>query len=286
MSKKIFIYIFLILYLLWVLVPYYFLIIISLMTHSDLISMPPKLFITNIYLNRYIKLFTGQGEVHSLVPGIENVLPGFWNALGNSLIFSFSSVIINILFGSTISYSIARLHFMEKRLLSLVLLGQIVISIGLMIPLYIMLSNLKLINTWIGIILTNSSHLLPFTIWVLTNFFKEIPVEIEEAAIIDGCDKIRMLYTIILPLSGPGLIAVGISVFIYSWGNLMIPLILTSKKELTTLPLFIANLTGHYAKDFALMATIGSLTALPPVLLAFFLQKYMVKGLTAGAIKG
>ena len=136
------------------------------------------------------------------------------------------------------------------------------------------------------LILTYLSFALPFAIWLMAAFFETIPIELEDAALIDGCSRIRTLFSIILPISAPGLVSTALFIFLSAWDEFFFALIFTSTVAAKTVPVAIAEFTGRYVVDVGGMMTGGVLAAIPPVILSLIFSRYIVSGLTAGAVKG
>jgi multiple sugar transport system permease protein len=155
-----------------------------------------------------------------------------------------------------------------------------------MIPLYVVIRSLGQLNTLHAVILTETGFLLPYAIVILVPFFANIPADLEDAARIDGCTHFQAFRRIILPLSAPGLAACAVIMFIISWHELLIPLILNSRPEFMTLPVIVASLVGDVHVFFNLLMAICLLSLLPTVILVALLQRYVVEGLAAGAVKG
>jgi multiple sugar transport system permease protein len=143
-----------------------------------------------------------------------------------------------------------------------------------------------LLNTPYILIITYLSFALPFAIWLMASFFQTIPIELEDAARIDGCTRLQTLWRIIMPISAPGLVSTGLFVFLTAWDEFFFALIFTSTVAAKTVPVAIAEFTGRYVVDVGGMMTGGVLAAIPPVLLSLIFQRYIVRGLTAGAVKG
>jgi multiple sugar transport system permease protein len=159
-------------------------------------------------------------------------------------------------------------------------------AIVLMIPLYVVIRSLGQLNTLTGVIIAETGFLLPYAVLILAPYFDSIPTELEEAARLDGCTRFGAFLRIVLPLATPALAACGVIVFIISWHELLIPLILNTRPELMTLPVIIASLVGDVFVFFNLTMAICLLALLPTVVLVMLLQKYIVEGLTAGALRG
>jgi multiple sugar transport system permease protein len=158
--------------------------------------------------------------------------------------------------------------------------------IVLMIPLYIVVRSFGQLNSLGGVIVAETGFLLPYAILILAPYFDAIPSELEEAARIDGCSRLRAFVHIVLPLATPALAACGVIIFIASWHELLIPLILNARPDFMTLPVVIASLVGDVFVFFNLMMAICLLALAPTVILVALLQKYIVEGLAAGAVKG
>jgi len=159
-------------------------------------------------------------------------------------------------------------------------------EISLVIPLYIIAARLSILNKPIVLILTYLSFALPFTIWMLTTFFETVPEELEDAALIDGSSRLNTLFRVVIPVATPGIISTALFTFLLAWDEFFFALIFTSTVAAKTVPVAIAEFTGRYAVDITAMMTGGILAALPPVLLALVFQRFIVSGLSAGAVKG
>jgi multiple sugar transport system permease protein len=211
----------------------------------------------------------------------------FWRAFGNSTIVATSVTLLTLIFGSLSAYTVARLGYRWTVLLmQLNVVARFVPIIVLMIPLYVTFRGMELLNSLTGVIVALTGFLLPYAIVILAPYFATIPKELEDAARIDGCSRFQSFWRITLPLAAPGLAACGVIVFIISWHDLLIPLILNSKTEFMTLPVVIASLVGDVHVFFNLMMAICLLALLPTVVLVLLLQRFVVQGLSVGAVKG
>jgi multiple sugar transport system permease protein len=194
---------------------------------------------------------------------------------------------LTLAFGALSAYTVARLRFRWTLwLMQANVVARFVPIIVLMIPLYVMMRGAGLLNSLVGVILALTGFLLPYAILILAPYFQTIPAELDDAARIDGCSRFTAFLRITLPLSTPGLAACGVIMFIISWHELLIPLILNSKTEYMTLPVVIASLVGDVHVFFNLMMAICLLALLPSVILVLLLQKFVVQGLSLGAVKG
>lgn len=211
----------------------------------------------------------------------------FGRIFRNSLVIACSTTFINLVVGSLAAYAIARLPFRWTRgFMYANLASRMVPLMVLMIPLFLTLRRWGLLNSLAGIVITLAGFLLPYTIWILHSFFISLPHELEDAARIDGCTRFGSFVRIILPLSAPGLAAAGVIVFILSWNEFLIPYIVNTKPEVMPLTALLAVLAGERHVYYTLISATVLLGVLPSVLLALVLQKYVVRGLTAGALKG
>jgi multiple sugar transport system permease protein len=228
-----------------------------------------------------------KGHVFEQATYLPDNIKTFYAAFLNSLIVAVSVTLLTLCLGSLTAYTIARLRVpWTLWLLQVNIAARFVPIIVLMIPLYVMFRSNGLLNTLSGVIIAQTGFLLPYAILILAPYFETISSELEEAARIDGCSRFGAFLRIVLPLSTPGLSSCGAIVFIISWQDLLITLILNSRREFMTLPVVIASLVGDVHVFFNLMMAICLLALLPSVVLVMLLQKYVVQGLSAGAVKG
>jgi multiple sugar transport system permease protein len=159
-------------------------------------------------------------------------------------------------------------------------------EVSLILPLFIVASTLQLINKPIVLIIAYMSFALPYAIWMMAAFFQTVPVELEDAARIDGCNRLGILRWIVMPVAVPGLISTAMFTFLLAWDEFFYALIFTSTLAAKTAPVAIAEFIGRYAVNITGMMAGGVLAALPPVILGLIFQRYVVSGMTAGAVKG
>jgi multiple sugar transport system permease protein len=228
-----------------------------------------------------------KGRIFEQATYLPDNIKKFYRAFANSLIVASSVTLLTLLFGSLSAYTIARLRFRWTLfLLQANIVSRFVPAIVLMIPLYIVIRSFGQLNSLGGVIVAETGFLLPYAILILAPYFDAIPSELEEAARIDGCTRLRAFVHIVLPLATPALAACGVIMFIVSWHELLIPLILNARPDFMTLPVVIASLVGDLFVFFNLMMAICLLALAPTVILVALLQKYIVEGLAAGAVKG
>jgi multiple sugar transport system permease protein len=265
---------------LFIYLPVAWLIISSISTRSELLSTP---------IHWIPQQPTFQNYLNILLPGQDTseVAKTFRITLWNSLLVASSVTVIALTLGSLASYALVRLRFPFRQTMLIGILGtRMIPEISLVIPLYLFATRFGLFNSPLILIITYLSFALPFAIWLMAAFFNTIPVELEDAARIDGCNRIETLFRIILPISAPGLVSTGLFVFLTAWDEFFFALIMTSTVSAKTVPVAIAEFTGRYVVDVGGMMTGGVLAAIPPVILSLIFQRYIVSGLTAGAVKG
>jgi len=228
-----------------------------------------------------------KGRIYEQATYLPDNIKSFYTAFANSTIVAISVTFLTLLFGSLSAYTIARQRFRwTVFLLQANIVARFVPAIVLMIPLYVVMRSLGQLNSLSGVIIAETGFLLPYAILILAPYFDSIPKELEDAARIDGCTRFGAFLRIILPLSTPGLAACGVIMFIISWHELLIPLILNARPDFMTLPVVIASLVGDVHVFFNLMMAICLLALAPTVILVALLQKYVVQGLSIGAVKG
>ncbi|HEV8438052.1 MAG TPA: carbohydrate ABC transporter permease [Methylomirabilota bacterium] len=228
-----------------------------------------------------------RGPIFEQVSYLPASVARFPAAFLNSAIVGAGVTCLTLVVGSLSAYTIARLDLRWTRaLLQLSLASRMVPLIMLMVPLYVLFRQLGMLNSLAGVIIAEVGFLMPYAILILVPYFASLPAELEDAARIDGCTRFGAFLRVVLPLSTPGLAACGVIMFILSWHELLIPLILLNRPEFMTLPVILAGLVSDYFVFFTLMMAICLLGLAPTLVLVLALQKYVVRGLVAGAIKG
>lgn len=266
--------------LLFIYMPVFYLVVSSISTRSEILSVPIHWIPQNPTLKNYIDILT---------PGTatSEVSRTFKVTMRNSLLVASSVTVISLIVGSLAAYALSRIRMPARQTLLMGIMGtRMIPEVSLVIPLYILAARLNMINKPPVLILTYLSFALPFAIWLMAAFFETIPVELEDAALIDGCSRIRTLFSIILPISAPGLVSTALFIFLSAWDEFFFALIFTQTVAAKTVPVAIAEFTGRYVVDVGGMMTGGVLAAIPPVILSLIFSRYIVSGLTAGAVKG
>ncbi|MFE9690188.1 carbohydrate ABC transporter permease [Micromonospora sp. NPDC005806] len=261
-----------------ILAPFAWLLYSSFVDQTDLVSRPMRWLPEQVTLDRYREIFAGGGA---------SAGAAFRSAMVNSLLVAAGTVVISLAVGVLGGYALARLRFPLRRVTLLSFLVTYMLPpITLIIPLYLLMSRFGLLDTRTGLIIVYCSLATPFTLWNMSTFFASLPVELEEAARVDGCSRLGALVRVMLPLSKPGILATALYAFLLCWDEFLYSLIFTSTTQAKTVPVAIAEFTGRNAVDFGLIAAGGVLAALPPVVLAVMFQRYLISGLATGAVKG
>ena len=252
--------------------PFYWLINISLKTGNDLLS--SSLFPPNPTLDNYRSIFKN---------------PDFTKALRNSAVVALSTTVLALMVGSFCAYALARLKLRGKGvILAIVLTISTFPQIAIAAPLFKLWSDIGLFNTWLGLIIPYLTFALPLSVYILVSFFKEIPRDLEEAALVDGATHFQAFRKVVVPLAAPGLATAGILTFIGAWNEFLLAVTLTSSSKARTVPAAIAFFTGATEHEVAYgsISAASVVISVPLILLVLFFQKRIVAGLTAGAVKG
>lgn len=269
--------IFAILVLFVLLLPTYWMVQTSFRVGRDINTFPPVWFPKEATLSSYIKLF---GSPHE-----EASLP-FREYFRNSFLVALLSCFFSVMLGTLSGYAFSRFEFRGKRNFFLgVILMRAIPGLALGLPLLVLFKRVQLVNTLSGLILTYTMLNTPFVIWLMEGFFTDIPAELAEAALIDGCSRWQALWRVDVPLAAPGISASAIFSFLLSWNEFAIALILTRTPASRTLPVGLFDFVGEFFIDWGGMCAAGTIILVPVVVLTFFIQRWMVRGLTFGAIK-
>lgn len=260
--------------LLFLLFPLFWVLITSFKTNMEAYKFPPTLLPQAPTVQSYIGLFTKNNE--------------FFIYYKNNFIVAGGAALMTTLIAIMSGYALSRFHFKWNGwIVAAFTSAQMFPIISRLISLYKIMGDIHLINTRVGLVFAVGASMLPFTIMLMSSFYDGIPVELEEAAQIDGAGRFQILFRVVAPLIKPGMLAVGIYAFLLSWDDYLHASTLIQTDSLRTLSAGVAlRYLGELSYDWSLINTISIVGTLPMVLLFFFFQKYMVKGLVAGAVKG
>lgn len=267
-----------ILIMVWTLAPYAWMVISSLAFKADLLEIPAKLVPDRFTLDNYRDLF---GATEGASANAEL----FLSSLRNSAIIATGTTTLALTLGVFAAYAITRVNFPGRRqYLFGAMSVQMVPPIAIVIPMYVILRNLDLLDTYMGIVLVYMSLILPLAIWMLRSYFATIPRELEEAAMIDGATRVGALLRVTLPLAIPGVITVAVFAFVVAWNEYLYAFVLTNV-DAKTLPVLIGEFSTKLGLEHLKIAAAGVVASLPPLILAFAFQRYLIRGMTAGAVK-
>ncbi len=255
-----------------VLGPFYWIVTTSFKPGPDVVDPNPSLFPRQWVLDHYQRLLVGTK---------------YLSFLSNSVIVAVGSVSLTLVVACLAAYGLHRPPFPGKDLMSrLVLVTYLFPGMLLLIPLYQMFNNVGMINTLSSLVIVNVAFAAPLSTWLLASFFRFIPREVEESAMLDGASRTRVLTRVILPLLKPGLAAVAIYAFIASWQEYMFSSVFIISDNMKTLPLGLTTLMTQYHMDWGLLAAGATAITVPPMILFAFLGRRFVEGLISGAVKG
>ena len=211
----------------------------------------------------------------------------YWQLLQNSLIISALTVALTLITASMAAFVFAHIHFFGRSfLLNYITMGLLFPSATAILPLFIKVRDLGLLDHYFGVILPQVAFALAMSILLLRRFFKELPEELLEAALVDGCSYLNFFRYVTLPLSRPILATVGTITFVHSWNAYLVPLVMLNSDNQYPWPMGIMVYQGEYSSEWHLILAFITLTLLPTILLFLLAQKHIVAGLTSGAVKG
>ncbi len=206
------------------------------------------------------------------------------NAFGNSLIITTSSTLLALLVACPAAYSLARFNTGGHNFAFWILSQRFLPPVAIIFPVFLLFRVIGWVDTYQGLIVLYAAFSLPFVVWMMRGYFREVPVEIEESALVDGCSRARALWSITLPLARPGLIATAIFTFIFTWNEFLFALVLT-RTRVVTLPVALSGYFGAQSAFWGEAAALSLLASLPVVVMTLLMQRYLVQGLTMGAVK-
>jgi multiple sugar transport system permease protein len=254
------------------LLPVVWMIVTSLKPDGQYFTDPPVWFPARPTAEHYVNLFSKLN---------------FSSHMLNSFLVAVLTTVGSVAFGALGAYAIARLGIGERLFMPMLFVQRMAPAAAIIIPIFLMASDARLIDTVWGVALAHLSFSLPTAVWLMIGFFKELPPSLEEAALIDGCSRWQALWRIVLPLTAPGLSAVAILTAIGSWNEFFFAVILTNTPRAQTLPVALSNLVVPILEiRWGEMAAGGVVTVLPVFLFSLFVQRHLVSGLTGGAVKG
>ena len=272
LNDKWLIYSIIFIYIFITLVPLIWVFSTSLKSNDVAVSLPPKILPSNPTIENYIFVITEPRLLHSLI---------------NSLLVSLGSTGLSVLISALGGYAFARFKFRGKNILLSIVLGLFMIPIIInIIPLYLMLSQIGLLNSIFTLMITFQILIIPLNIFLLKNYFETIPHELEEAALVDGCSRFGILRRIIIPLSTPGLAIASVLAFRFSWNEFLLPIVLSNRPDSLVFQVALYQFISIYRIEWGYLTAGINIALIPIVVLMLLFQKQLIQGLTAGSLKG
>ena len=281
----------------YVLAPIGWLVSSSFQSEAEITSVPPHWLPHKPTLENFSTIFTAKDKVVTYenrrqgdtatggyIPSTaKNLLPSMWN----SLIVALSVVILNLLVSVPAAYALAKIRFIgRKSSIYFMLATRVIPDIALVVPFFLFVQKLGLLDSLLALIITYLAITVPFSIFILTGYFESLPDELDKAARVDGCSRLQTLILVFLPLALPSLVAVVLFTFLTSWNEFLLALMFTQTLASQTMPIVVASFTSDFTISFSFINAAGVIAIIPPVIIAILFERYIVSGLTAGAVKG
>ena len=250
--------------------PIYWTVATAFKTARDTFSIPPQLVPANPTLDNFAKVLANPEFMPTLITSVE---------------ITIATTVLCVVIGGLAAYAVSRFRFPGAELLqSAILVLRILPAITIIVPLYKIFGSLRLLDQLPVMVLVYTALNLPFAVWLLVSFFAQLPLDLEEAALVDGASRMQVLRLIVLPLSAPGIIATGLFVAILAWNEFLIPIVLATTNA-KPLSVFVAGFIGSRTVEWGQLAAAASLAMLPIIVFSLIVQRYLVSGLTLGAVK-
>lgn len=272
LTDKWLIYSIIFIYIFITLVPLMWIFSTSLKSNDVAVSLPPKILPSDPTIENYVFVITEPRLLHSLI---------------NSLLVSLGSTGLSVLISALGGYAFARFKFRGKNILLSIVLGLFMIPVIInIIPLYLMLSQVGLLNSIFTLMITFQILIIPLNIFLLKNYFETIPQELEEAALVDGCSRFGILRRIIIPLSTPGLAIASVLAFRFSWNEFLLPIVLSNRPDSLVFQVALYQFISIYRIEWGYLTAGINIALIPIVVLMLLFQKQLIQGLTVGSLKG
>jgi len=254
-----------------ILLPFLWMFSVSIKPNNEPFSIPPRLWPQHPTFENYKNAF----------------YPEFRRYFLNSIIVSVLTMILSISVGLLAAYSFGRFRFRGASLILVaIILAQMFPIATMIVPLYKIMNSLHLINTYPALVLAYLTLTLPVSIWMLRGFIQNIPPDMEEAAMVDGCTRLQAFWRLIVPLARPGIAATAVWIAVVTWQEFLFALAFTTTRDMRTIPVGMADFQGQFGIRYGELMASSVMVSMPIIVLFFFLQRYFVAGLTAGATKG
>ncbi|WP_255955099.1 carbohydrate ABC transporter permease [Streptomyces odontomachi] len=252
--------------------PVYWMLATSLKQRGHILSAVPQFFPWPLSLDNFARALAK---------------PHFWVFVRNSLTVTLSSVVLSLVISLFAAIAIARFRFHGRRaLMAVLVLVQMVPGAAMVIPVYLMLRSINALDFVPGLVLTYLTFVLPFTVWTLRGFVTGVPVELEEAALVDGCGRLQMYVRVLIPLLMPGIVATSIFAFVNAWDDYLFAYVIMKSQDNYTLPVWLVSFKTAESVDYGAMIAASTIFSLPVLVFFLLVQRRLVGGMTSGAVKG
>ncbi len=284
-------------FLAYVLSPVAWLVSSSFQRESEITSVPPHWIPHEPTLQNFAAIFTtgekavtyetrrrGDPATGGFIPSTaKNLMPAMWN----SLIVAIAVVILNVIVSIPAAYALAKIRFVGRSAsIYFMLATRVIPDIALVVPFFLFIRKLGLLDHLGSLVITYLAITVPFSVFILLSYFESLPDELDKAARVDGCSRLQTLNRVFLPLAMPSFVAVVLFAFLTSWNEFLLALMFTQTPASQTMPIIVASFTSDFTISFSFINAAGVLAIVPPVILALMFERYIVSGLTAGAVKG
>ena len=285
------------LFLVYLLAPVAWLVSSSVQQDAEITSRPPHWIPHEPTLENFAAIFQarekkvtyetrrqGDPATGGYIPSTaRNLIPSMWN----SLVVAVSVVLLNLLVAVPAAYAMAKIRFIGRSTsIYFMLTTRVIPDIALVVPFFLFIRTFGLLDTLGSLVITYLAITVPFSIFILVSYFESLPDELDKAARVDGCSRLQTLARVYVPLAAPALVAVVLFTFLTSWNEFLLALMFTQTGKSQTMPIVVASFASDFTISFAFINAAGVLAVVPPVLMAVIFERYIVSGLTAGAVKG
>lgn len=297
MSRRIFLFCASVIFLVYVLAPVAWLLSSSFQGEAEITSRPPHWIPHQPTLENFEAIFqarekkvtyetrrAGDPATGGYIPSTaRELLPSMWN----SLVVAVAVVILNLVVGVPAAYAMAKIRFIGRSTsIYFMLTTRVIPDIALVVPFFLFIRTFGLLDHLGSLVITYLAITVPFSIFILVSYFESLPDELDKAARVDGCSRLQTLTRVYVPLAMPALVAVVLFTFLSSWNEFLLALMFTQTPASQTMPIVVASFASDFTISFAFINAAGVLAVVPPVLMAIIFERYIVSGLTAGAVKG
>ena len=297
MTRSVFLFFSSVLFLLYILAPVAWLLSSSFQGESEITSRPPHWIPHEPTLENFAAIFEardrqvtyenrrqGDPATGGFIPSTaRNLIPSMWN----SLVVAVSVVVLNLLVAVPAAYAMAKIRFIGRSTsIYFMLTTRVIPDIALVVPFFLFIRTFGLLDHLGSLVITYLAITVPFSIFILVGYFESLPDELDKAARVDGCSRLQTMTRVYVPLALPALVAVVLFTFLTSWNEFLLALMFTQTPKSQTMPIVVASFASDFTISFAFINAAGVLAVIPPVLMAVVFERYIVSGLTAGAVKG